>query len=495
MGLNKSKYEQMNPRVTILGSQERELKAWLTSHPDGHERGAVILFRKLNRPVKNLKSSTRYLAVEIIRMEEDWILDSSPTHFTINMRKFPAIYFKCEEEGLELGLVHNHPNGYVDFSERDEINERNIITGLSGCNGKNSCLISLVLAEDNWIGRVRFGKSPITPIPVRHVIVYNDGIDLYGVHSKVGCREALNRQEVAFGKPFNEKLSSLRVAVVGVGGTGSPLATLLARTGVGELILIDGDILDVSNMNRVRGYSAVDIGNKKSKSLAKYIRKLGLGTEVTCIDGYLNESSEAVDALSSADVIFGCTDDVAGRDIMNQAAYYYAQAYIDCGISGSVGQDLNGYPFLQTQKGRVSCLLPEAGSCLRCQKVIDDQRLQNEQKFKDNPELRDLDPETLEREHYISGGGVQSPGIGAFTSAAANNAIATFMNLISRFRSLPSDLRQDNIWIDFIHMSIHSNEPVNDPNCIYCGTREVLLKSENGYRLEMPQLGKIPKNV
>ena len=74
---------------------------------------------------------------------------------------------------------------------------------------------------------------------------------------------------------------------------------------------------------------------------------------------------------------------------------------------------------------------------------------------------------------------------------AADAAVATLMDLIKPFRNLPSDLRQDNIWHDFVHMTIHSNLPLEDPTCIYCRTHMLLLKQEDNYRLEMPALGKL----
>lgn len=485
----------MSSRITILGSQEKELKDWLKSHPENHERGAVILFRRISRPVENLARSDRFIAVDIIKMEGDWVLESSRTHFKINMRKFPEIYFRCESEKLELGFVHNHPDGFLDFSKMDDLNESNILKGISGCNGIDSYLISLVLCEDNWIGRIRQGILPENIINVRHIIILGDSIEIHGLESSEGSPENLKRQEIAFGLPFNQKLGSLRVAVIGLGGTGSPVATLLARTGVGELILIDGDDLESSNMNRVRGYTKKDIGKKKAESLSNFINSLGINTVVTPICGYLDKDSSALDALSSADIVFGCTDDISGRDLMNQGIYYYNQVLIDSGMSGSIGNNLDGKPYLSTQKGRVSCILPEHGCCLRCQNVINEQKLYNEQRFKENPELRDLDAETLEREHYIVGGGVQSPGIGAFTSATANNAVATLMNLISPFRKLSSELRQDNVWNDFIHLEIHSNEPIDNQGCIYCRTHHVLNSSEGKFRLGIPQLGEIPNDV
>jgi hypothetical protein len=96
----------------------------------------------------------------------------------------------------------------------------------------------------------------------------------------------------------------------------------------------------------------------------------------------------------------------------------------------------------------------------------------------------------LEREYYIIGGGVQSPGIGAFTGCTAEIAIAQLMDLVSHYRNLPVDLRQDNIWIDFINLSFHSNMPKEDLNCIYCRSRILFSKSEGKYRLGIPRLGK-----
>ncbi|SMO81572.1 ThiF family adenylyltransferase [Fodinibius sediminis] len=484
-----------NPRITLLGSQEEDLKDWLTGHPHGHERGAIILFRRFSRPIKDLPKSDRFVAVDIIKMTEEWIIESSKTHMKINMRQFPEIYYRCENENLELGFVHNHPDGFVDFSSRDDTNEKNILYGLSGCNGEGSYLVSLVLVDRQWIGRVRHGQQPSQAKKVRHIGILSDKVDLQGIKTPNQTSKNLKRQEAAFGKPFNAKLQSLRVAVVGLGGTGSPVATLLARTGIGELILIDGDELDKTNMNRVRGYVNKDISSNKAEALSSFIEDLGLEVTVKAIPEYLGETGKAIDALSSADIIFGCTDSVQSRDYLNQAMYYYGQVYIDSGMSGNVEDDSNGIPRLRTQKGRVSCILPESGACLRCQNVVNNQKLYREQKLKENPELRELDSETLAKDYYIFGSDVQSPGIGPFTSATANNAVATLMNLISQFRKLPSDLRQDNIWIDFVHMDIHSNKPRIDSECIYCQEGTILLKDEGKNRLETPQLGKVPSNV
>lgn len=107
-------------------------------------------------------------------------------------------------------------------------------------------------------------------------------------------------------------------------------------------------------------------------------------------------------------------------------------------------------------------------------------KLRYERSLKERPELAEVDAETLAREYYLVGGGEQAPGVGPFTSATADMAVATLMDLIKPYRSLSADLRRDNIWHDFVHMTVHSNEPVDDPNCLYCRIRALLLKSEGG---------------
>ncbi|VIO79181.1 Sulfur carrier protein ThiS adenylyltransferase [Bradyrhizobium ivorense] len=422
-------------------------------------------------------------------MADDWVVESSPTSLRINMRKFTEIYFRCEKQGLELGFVHSHPSGDLQFSPKDDENERNIMRGFVGSNGPRSILVAMVLGDGKWIARVRRGEHPQTVEGVRHISCLGEYLSLHGVSGDTPSTEILKRQEAAFGKPFNRKLQSLRVVVVGAGGTGSSAATLLARAGIGELIIVDGDDLEETNLNRVRGHRRHDLGHNKAKILASFINSLGLKVSVSWIGEYLDESPKAIDALSSADVVFGCTDDIAGRDILNQALYYYALAYIDTGLTGKIDIDSESEPYLRDHRGRVSCILPESGSCLRCQRVVTEMKLKYEQAIKERPDLASLDAETLEREYYLVGGGEQAPGVGPFTSATADAAVATLMDLVKPFRRLATDLRRDNVWHDFVHETVHSNEPLDNPECIYCRERFLLLKGEGRYRLEMPALG------
>ncbi|MCK1481012.1 ThiF family adenylyltransferase [Bradyrhizobium sp. 197] len=478
-------------RITLLGSQDARLRKWLEGDPEGNERGAIVLLRKFDRAVRDQKPSIRFVVIDVIEMTNEWVIESTTTSLRINMRKLPELYFRCEQEHLELGFVHSHPSGHPDFSDKDDLNEQNILHGFASSNGPDVFLVAMVLSDGKWSARCRHGADPSHVQDIRHTAIVGERLQLDGVTGAAGSNEIFKRQEAAFGKPFNKKLQSLRVVVVGAGGTGSSTATLLARAGVGELIIVDGDDLEDTNLNRVRGHRLVHVGKNKAKVLAEFIHSMGLQISVSSIGEYIGESPKAIDAISGADIVFGCTDDVAGRDLLNQALYYYGLVYIDTGLTGKIDRSPDGEPYLRDHRGRVSCILPEHGACLRCQGVVTDMKLKYEKALEERPELATLDPETLKREYYLVGGGEHAPGVGPFTSATADAAVATLMDLIKPFRKLPSDLRQDNIWHDFVHMTIHSNAPAEDANCIYCKEHSLLLKREGAYRLEMPALGKL----
>lgn len=479
------------PRITFPASIEGKVSSWLRDHPEGHERGAIVLFRKFDREVSGLERSPRFVAVEAIAMDGDWVLDSSATHLRINMRKLPELYFRCEQEGLELGFAHSHPTGAVDFSTKDDSNEQNILRGYAGCNGPGVSLVALILCGEQWRGRVRCGSTPTEAQAARHVAVLGDKIEMHLDGAESTDSDTLRRQEAAFGKPFNRKLRSLRAVVVGAGGTGSALATLLARSGIGELVIVDGDKLEDTNLNRVRGYRKAEVGKNKANTLAAYIRSLGLDGAVASIPEFADRSATAIDALATADIVFGCTDDVGGRDILTQAMYYYCLAYIDVGLTGAVGTDQDGLPYLRDHRGRVSMILPEYGACLRCQGVVTEAKLAYERAVRERPELANLDPETLRREFYLTGGQESAPGVGPFTSAVADLGLAAFMDLLRPYRRLSADFRQDNLWFDFVHLNAYSNMPNIDPDCFCCGDNSLLNAPEGGYRLGMPALGKL----
>jgi molybdopterin-synthase adenylyltransferase len=473
------------PRITLLGSHHSELVAHLEGHPEGHEQAAVVLFKRIHISVAGLPDSDRFISHEVHLLGAGCITSTSGMHVSFNLQPFREYFRRCEEENLVVGFVHNHPGGPLDFSEIDEANERTLLTAITNRNGAGSSLVAMLWSHGRWIGRVRRGSALNESTPARHVAVISDGLEVFERgDASAELSEVQLRQAAAFGKPFAQKMQSLRVGVVGNGGTGSSAATLAVRSGVGEIILFDKDLLQKSNLNRVRGLTSADVGHPKAARLKKFIDSIGIQTKSAAMESFVDDSPNAIDALATCDVILGCTDDMLGRDAINLCVYYYAQPLIDVGLGGGIDTDAAGEPFLRNHAARVSTVLPESGHCLFCQGVITPLWIRTALALRENP---DLTSEEM-KERYLENGGTDAPGVGPFTNAAADFAIATLFDLMRKFRRFPPEVRRDLFFIDFVKMEISSPDQPKKPDCQYCGTRDFLNVRETN-RLGRPSLG------
>src|SRR5262249_4961979 len=125
-------------------------------------------------------------------------------------------------------------------------------------------------------------------------------------------------------------LRRLHIGVVGLGGTGSLCIVQLAHLGVGTLTLVEGDLVERSNVSRVVGATARDTGMSKLEVAARYIEQLGLGTCVRRLRGNLGREVN-VEELSTCDVILSCVDRHTPRALLNRLAYEQLVPVIDMG--------------------------------------------------------------------------------------------------------------------------------------------------------------------
>ena len=109
------------------------------------------------------------------------------------------------------------------------------------------------------------------------------------------------------GEELQKSFSSATVVICGLGGLGSNIAIALARAGVGRLILIDFDRVDITNLHRQQ-YKADQIGRYKTEALADNLRELAPYIELEIHTEHITEDN-AVTLLSDADVICEAFDD------------------------------------------------------------------------------------------------------------------------------------------------------------------------------------------
>jgi adenylyltransferase/sulfurtransferase len=114
------------------------------------------------------------------------------------------------------------------------------------------------------------------------------------------------------------RLKNSRVLLLGLGGLGSPVALYLAASGVGNLVLVDDDEVDLSNLQRQIIHTSDDIGLAKVSSAAASAASLNPHVALECISHRLDADELAIQ-ISQADIVIDATDNLASRLEVNRA--------------------------------------------------------------------------------------------------------------------------------------------------------------------------------
>ncbi|TRX53824.1 HesA/MoeB/ThiF family protein [Thalassomonas sp. M1454] len=123
-------------------------------------------------------------------------------------------------------------------------------------------------------------------------------------------------------KGFSEteqlQLKQAKVLVVGLGGLGNPVAMYLAAAGVGQLILADGDSIDITNLQRQVMFHSAQVGKNKAEIAKEHLTNLNPEIDIEVIDEMLD--FEQLDYYASeVDLIIDCTDNLSARYAINLA--------------------------------------------------------------------------------------------------------------------------------------------------------------------------------
>jgi len=265
--------------------------------------------------------------------------------------------------------------------------------------------------------------------------------------------EGFDRQVRAFGGDIQRMLSHLRVGIAGCGGTGSAVSEQLVRLGVRSFLLLDPDVLSQSNITRVYGSTPGDVGYPKVEVLAQHLRGVSPDASIHCAQGRITDEHLAR-RLTGCDVIFGCTDDNAGRLVLSRLSSYYLIPVLDVGVllSSDAGH-------IEGVDGRVTVLTPGEG-CLVCRGRIDLARAQAEQ-------LAPKERSALQAEGYAPELGAVEPAVVPYTSMVASLAVA---EMLERFIGYGPDPEPSEILARFHEreLSTNSRSPIPrhycDPN-------------------------------
>ncbi len=153
------------------------------------------------------------------------------------------------------------------------------------------------------------------------------------------------------GEKGQRKLLRSKVLLVGAGGLGSPTALYLAAAGVGTIGLMDGDVVDISNLQRQVLHSTPNLGRPKVESGAEAIRALNPDVNVVALPQWI-QVDNIMDILGDYDVVIDGSDNFDTRYLVNDACY----------LAGKVNVHGSIFQF----EGMATVFAPDRGPCYRC---------------------------------------------------------------------------------------------------------------------------------
>jgi molybdopterin-synthase adenylyltransferase len=154
-----------------------------------------------------------------------------------------------------------------------------------------------------------------------------------------------------FGVEGQQRLHESRAVVLGLGGVGGPAALYLAAAGVGSLVLVDGDCVETSNLNRQILFGFSDLGESKARLAAERLLYLNPDLNVEVI-GTMVKEQELEPLLTGAQFVLDCFDKNADRLAVNRSC-------MNLGIPAVHG-------FGQDFSGEIFTVIPGKSSCLAC---------------------------------------------------------------------------------------------------------------------------------
>ena len=430
---------------------------------DGDEHGAVIA-----AGIAHSSRGTRLLARHVFTaidgvdfVEGRWGYRMLTARFVSDRIRF------CRDEGLTYLAVHNHlGRDHVAFSDADNHSHERGYPALLDISDQP--VGALVFAENSVAGDIWTVDRARRPI--RETVVIGRNVLRYYPSPPAPPREAdprFDRQVRWFGDRGQALLSGLKVGVIGAGGVGMPLATMLARLGVGTLLVIDPDRVDPTNLPRLDATELnammplrrfgflkrladrlstqkVALARRHAKRANPKIRFIGIAQNVV--------EPVAARQLQDCDFIFLAADSHQAKMVFNAVVHQFLIPGVQMGtridsdaVSGVVGD-------IRTN---VRLILPTSG-CLRCARLISPARLQDES----------LSLGERERNRYVDE--VHAPSVITLNTLAAAQAANDFLLMMGGMIESSAPLDQLRI-----RPRERKMEPIHGlprkPDCPDCG--------------------------
>lgn len=391
----------------------------------------------------------RLLVREVRLPQRGNFLRREPYSVELSPSFVAATVAEARARGMSPVFFHTHPfSEEPHFSETDDKGEKVLLEFVRRrMPGVPSA--SLVLGTQRPAARLLGERRPVDVVVVGPCIRrYTQGGEAPAARSGAGDTAWYDRQVRAFGSSGQHRLAGMRVGVVGMGGTGSMAAEQLAHLGVGGLLLIDPDALEASNLNRVVGATAGDVGRAKVDVAGEHVRAINPSADVQC----LNEdvaSNAVLRKLRCLDAVICCTDSHGSRHVLNELAYRFLVPVFDCGVAvAAAGDEVTHIA------GRAQMLAPGL-PCLNCAGVLDAELVR-----------RDLMPDSERAaDPYFHGDAVPQPAVISLNGTVVSLVVTMFL---SAFVGIPASARHQRY--DAVRGVVRNISVDRVDSCVSCST-------------------------
>lgn len=398
----------MQPEIRITESDWQVARDHLLQDDDEH--AAVLLCGTVRPPGEPPVLMTRRV---VLLGAGDVFTGAGGLHLEVAPLTIARLMKEARAAGLSLVFCHSHPfpaparPSPIDLATEAELCGR---VGAGRLEGR--ALGGMVVGPADVSARVwhqgQAAEARVVSVGSvlrrldRHV---SDAIDL----------APFDRQILLWGELGQRRLAATRLAVVGLGGTGSQVATQLAHLGACDVVLIDPDTVEESNLSRVVGSTPTSVGASKVEVARRMVRSIRPNAEVEAIAASVLDIEPSV--LASREVILCCTDGHGSRLLLSELAAQYLVPVIDMGIeiqSGDAGSRAGG---------GVRAVLP-GRACLLCQRILDPHLIREE--F-----LSDQEREVEARRGYLRSVDLVAPSVIALNGVVASLAVVELFAMLT----------------------------------------------------------------
>lgn len=389
---------------------------------DGRESAAIVLCKHVQN-----SGFDHYLGRKVILVPNDECPERE-----VDFIRWPGDYLEraidaAEDETLSMLLVHSHPGGFLEFSEKDNQSDATVISCL---HQAIDCDHGAALMIESGAMRARLYTPQMQLRDIDVIQVVGQNISNYW---NSGSGPTVKRP-VAFTSEMRAELQRMSAAVVGVSGIGSVVAEQLARLGFGEVVLVDFDRIEHKNLNRILNSTYADADGNRLKvdcfedAIYSYRKDAKVVKFPTTV---LNR--EAVMAVAGSDVIFSCVDTLEARQICDLIAMRFMIPLFDAGVTIPTRKQGNN-SVIGDVCGRIDYVKP-GGVTLGDRKVYTPERLRAEY-------LASVDKEAYDQElnaGYIKGIIEEAPSVISLNMRAGAALVNEFLARAFPFRLDPND--------------------------------------------------------